>query len=383
MQTKDFGKESPGQLSEISEFWGGKHCFDPDPLPPAWEFPPELWPLLNDANKQLMLLEGVGRSLPNPALLLGPLRDREAILSSRMEGTFATPRELLLYELDPREATSESDPLNQHREVANYAQALEHAVASPLPVGLPLIRQLHQLLLDGVRGSDKEPGRFRTRQVAIGSNARFIPPPPTRLADFLERFDTYLQHERSRYDPLVDCFLAHYQFETIHPFADGNGRVGRLLLTLMIQQRCGLTQPWLHISEYFDRDHDVYCGQMYQVSSTGSWADWIGYCLQGVTEIAAKAVVQCDALRTLRDEHYRRLSQTKGPLRLNEIVEGLFQTPVFSVADLPKRLDISRPTADTYARKLEKLNIVKEIEGHRPKTYYAPEIFAIAYEGLE
>lgn len=383
MQTKDFGPESPGQLREIEEFWGGKHCFDPDPLPPAWEFPEKLWPVLQEAHRQLMLLEGVGRSLPNPAILLGPMRDREAILSSRMEGTFATPRELLLFELAPKEALSENDPVNQHREVANYAKALEHAVASPLPVGLTLIRQLHQLLLDGVRGKDKEPGKYRTGQVAIGSNDRFVPPPGHRLADFLDHFDAYLQLERTGYDPLVDCFLAHYQLETIHPFADGNGRVGRLLLTLMIQQSCGLTQPWLNPSEHFDQDHDEYCGLMYRVSSQGGWAEWIGYCLRGVAIVAARTVERCDALRSLRDAYYQRLAQARGSLRLNEIVEGLFQTPVFSVADLPNRLNISRPTADADARKLEEMGIVREVSDYRPRTYYAPEIFAIAYEGLE
>ena len=193
MQENDFRPNSPGQLVEITEFWGGKHCFEPDSLPPSWEFPERLWPALNEANRQLMLLEGVGRSLPNPAILLGPMRDREAILSSRIEGTIATPKEFLLYELDPREVLSEQDPRNQHREVANYAAALEYGVDSSLPIGLTMIRQLHQLLMDGVRGDNKEPGAFRTRQVAIGTDARFIPPSPERLNDFLSPFANYLR----------------------------------------------------------------------------------------------------------------------------------------------------------------------------------------------
>ncbi|MGL4513906.1 MAG: Fic family protein [Lacipirellulaceae bacterium] len=383
MQYNDFGPHSPGQLSAITAFWGGDRCFDPSPLPPEWRFPEPLWPLLNEANRQLMLLEGVARSLPNPAILLGPMRDREAILSSRMEGTFATPRQLLLYEVDPQLADSEHDPRNQHREVANYAKAFEHAVASPLPVGLTLIRQLHQLLMDGVRGVDREPGKIRTRQVAIGSGARFIPPPPERLADFLGDLNAYLHTESSRFDPLVDCFLVHYQFEAIHPFADGNGRVGRLLLTLMVQQRCGLSLPWLHLSEYFDRDHDEYCGHLYRVSSRGGWSSWIEYCLKGVVELAAQTVQRCDRLRSLREDYYRRLSLTKGAVRLNEIVEGLFRTPIVTASDLPSRMGVTLPTAYKDAEKLESLGIVRLMEGHYPKTYYAPEIFAIAYEGLE
>jgi len=190
MNNKDFGPDSPGSLRAITPFWGGNHCFLPEPLPPNWEFPAELWPDLVEANKQLMLLEGDGRSLHNPALLLRPQRDREAILSSRMEGTFATPRQLLLYQLDPGEASSTADPRNQHREVANYALALDHAVASPLPISMTLIRQLHSLLLDGVRGADSEPGKFRTRQVTIGE--RFVPPAPEVLQDYLDDFDAYL-----------------------------------------------------------------------------------------------------------------------------------------------------------------------------------------------
>ena len=356
----------------MTPFWGGEVCYEPDPLPPGWEFPSDLWPLLNEANRQLMLLEGVGRSLPSPAILLGPMRDREAILSSRIEGTIATPRELLLYELDPKEVQSEADPRNQHREVANYARALEHAVESPLPTGLPLIRQLHHQLMDGVRGDDKQPGAFRKVPVAIGN--RFIPPSPERLQDFLEPFDRYLAPENSKYEPLVDCFLTHYQFETIHPFADGNGRVGRLLLTLMIKERCGLTQPWLHISEYFERDKGRYCDLLYRISSEAAWSEWIAYCLEGVAELAAKTVERCDRLRRLREEHYRRLADTKGSVRLHQIVEDLFRTPIISVVELRRRLNVSRPTADADALKLENVGIIRQLEGHSPKTYY---------EGLE
>ncbi|TWT85881.1 Adenosine monophosphate-protein transferase SoFic [Posidoniimonas polymericola] len=382
MNIKDFGKLAAGSISEITPFWGGKHCFDPEPLPPAWEFPTELWPLLNEAVAQLMLLEGVGRSLPNPTILLGPMRDREAILSSRMEGTFATPQQLLLYELEPIEASTESDPRNQFREVANYVKALEHADSSSLPTGLLLIRQMHERLLDGVRGENKEPGRFRRQQVAIGSDARFVPPPPERLTDFLDELDAYLAAEDRRFHPLVVCFLIHYQFETIHPFSDGNGRVGRLLLTHMIKQQCSLTMPWLHMSEYFSRDHGGYCNYLYRVSCSGEWQNWIEYCLQGVVRLAGEAVLRCDRLRRLRDEHFERLSKTRGAVRLHGIVEGLYQTPVVTIASLPEAYQVTYPTAKADVEKLVKLEILSEWPDKHPKTYYAPEIFDIAYEGL-
>jgi len=383
MKANDFGPNSAGKLSSVTPFWGGNHCFDPDPLPPVWEFSAELWPLVNEANKQLMLLEGIGRSLPNPTLILRPLRDREAILSSRMEGTIASPRQLLLYELDPREAASEDDPRNMHREVANYARALDYAMTSPLPTSLTLIRQLHAILMDGVRGKDRDPGQFRMQQVAIGTSARYVPPAPNRLQDFLDAFDTYLHYDGRKYDPLVDCFLVHYQFETIHPFTDGNGRVGRLLLALMIQRLCGMTQPWLHMSEYYEADHQKYCDLMYRVSTEGAWADWIAYCLIGVAQQAKRTIERCDRLRSLRDDYYQRLAGKPASLRLKQIIDGLFQAPVVAIADLPQSIGVTYPTAKSDVAKLVKAGVLAEFPDHHPKTYYAPEIFAIAYEGLE
>lgn len=383
MQINDFGPQSPGHLAKITPFWGGEFAFEPAPLPPDWEFPHELWPLLAEAKSGLMLLEGVGRGLVNPTILLGSIRDREAILSSRMEGTYATPQQMLLYELDPRVVESEGDPLNQHREVANYARALEHASESSLPVGLPLIRQLHQLLMDGVRGADKEPGAFRNRQVAIGSNARFIPPAAEKLHDFLNDLDAYFHITGKNLDPLVDCFLVHYQFETIHPFADGNGRVGRLLLTVMIQELCGLSRPWLHLSESFGQDHDQYCGLMYRVSSRGDWSGWIEYCLLSVVELAAKTIDRCDRLRRLHESQVERLPARRGDARLRPIVDTLFRTPVLRITELAGRQQVVYRTAQLDVKKLVDAGILAELPDVYPKTFYAPEIFAIAYEGLE
>lgn len=386
MSEKDFGCQSPGSMTRIPLFLGSEHAFNPHPLPPSWEFPNSLWPLLQDATGQLMLLEGIGRTLPNPSLLLRPLRDREAILSSRMEGTYATPRELLLFELDPRQPESESDPRNQQREVANYAGALDLASQSPQSLGLPLIRQLHAVLMDGVRGENKEPGRFRDRQVGIGlrgGNARFVPPAPEKLQDHLDEFDRYIKRHSYTYDPLVECFLVHYQFETIHPFSDGNGRVGRLLLTLMIQQFCGMTRPWLHMSEYFAKDHIEYCEHLYRVSTHAAWEEWVSYCLQGVAALARGTIGRCDRLLTLREDFNARLLETKGAVRLGKIVDYLFNAPMIAVADLPELLEVTYPTAKSDVNKLVKIGVLKELAGRHPKTYYSPEIFAIAYEGLE
>ena len=187
-------------------------------LPPAWEFPNRLWPLLAEAKQQLGLLEGIGRSLPNPGILLRPLEDREAIKSSRLEGTYVTQTELLLFEMQLRESQSDEDPVNAQWEVFNYRKALHQAGTSDLPLSLRLIRDLHRTLLLGVRGRDRMPCEFRRIQVAIGSDYRFMPPPPEVLMECLDPLEKYFHVKTTNIDPLVNCFLIHYQFETIHPF---------------------------------------------------------------------------------------------------------------------------------------------------------------------
>lgn len=172
------------------------------------------------------------------------MADREAIRSSRLEGTYASPRELLLFELEPRESKSDRDPVNDHREVFNYRRALLQGTESELPLSLRLLRELHDILLTGVRGKEKSPGEFRRIPVGIGSEGRFIPPPADAIANCLDDLEKYFHREQAEIDGLVDCFLCHYQFETIHPFIDGNGRVGRLLLAIMMQQRLGMSKPW-------------------------------------------------------------------------------------------------------------------------------------------
>lgn len=386
MQAKDFGESSPGELVQATASWGPDVAFVPTPLPPPWEFPEEIWPTLHAAGNLLNKLDGIGSTLPNPALLLRPLRDREAILSSRMEGTYATPRELLLFERGPGDPGDDDESRNQQREVFNYTRALDLAMRSEFPLGLPLIRQMHSELMWGVRGRDKQPGEFRSWQVGIGKRgktARFVPPPPEQLHDCLEDLDTYLHRESWKYDPLVECFLVHYQLETIHPFSDGNGRVGRLLLTIMIQRLCGLSQPWLHMSEYFERDHEKYCHSLYEVSAGAAWSDWVEYCLEGVAWLAERTIDRCNKLQDLRADFSQRVQKGGGSVRLQQIVEKLFLEPLVSVADLSRELGKSYPTAGADLKKLAAVGIIDELPNHRPRTYYAPEIFAIAYEGLE
>lgn len=239
MRVELFGATKTGQLVPISGGRDVTHAFVPDLLPPDWQWPVTLWPVLLDAHKALASLDGTGKHLPNPSLILRPLQDREAQKSSSLEGTYTEPKQQALFELDPTYPESAEDPINARREVFNYSRALDywHESKRTLPISLRLVRDLHRFLMDGVRGSDKNPGAFRTLQNQIGKPARFVPPPPARLMEQLDSLEKYLHADRP-YDGLVDAFLVHYQFEAVHPFMDGNGRVRRLLLAILIEEWC-------------------------------------------------------------------------------------------------------------------------------------------------
>lgn len=378
MEATRFSSQSPGEVISIGH---GEHAFVPQPLPPDWTFPAGLWPLLAEAKQQIGILEGIGRNLPNPAILLRPLEDREAIRSSSLEGTYATPRELLLFELNPNEATSVRDPENDHREVFNYRMALQHGTTSELPLSLRLLRELHRILMSGVRGKDATPGEFRKQQIAIGSSRRFVPPPPERLMDCLDPLEKSF-HENDEFDPLVQCFLMHYQFETIHPFNDGNGRVGRLLLAIMLQQKCRLTKPWLYLSEFYERYRDEYTQNLFNVSADGNWHGWIEFCLRGTVTQAQETITRCEHLLAIRDSFTNRLADVGGSVRLSQIVDDIFYSPFVRVAALSRRLNVTYPTAKADLERLVQAGILRELPSASPKTYFAPEVFDVAYEQM-
>jgi len=185
------------------------------------------------------------------------------------------------------------------------------------------MRDLHGILLNGVRGRDKTPGEFRKIQVAIGATRRFIPPPPNRLDECLFPLENYLHDAAEGLDPLVFCFLVHYQFETIHPFVDGNGRVGRLLLAIMLQQRCELSKPWLYLSEFFEKHRDEYIDGLFSVSTNGSWTRWVEFCLQATLAQAKSTIGRCRRLLEVRDQFAQRIANVGGSVRLSQIIEGM------------------------------------------------------------
>ncbi len=385
MEPSKFGPNCTGKIVEIS---GGQnvratHAFIPNPLPPQWNWPEALWPLLMKAREELARLDGVGRHLPNPNLLLTPLQNREAQRSSSLEGTIATPQQLALFEIDAEDSALEKDAAEAAREVNNYARALRLSAESSekLPLSLRTIRMLHEVLLEGVRGSNATPGAFRRGQVQIGGNARFIPPPANYLPDCLDQFEKYLHTEKA-FDPLVEAFLVHYQFEAIHPFTDGNGRVGRLLLSLTIKEWCGLAEQWLYMSAYFDRYKDEYIDRLFQISANGDWPAWIEFCLHGVVEQTLDAQQRCANLLALREEYHRRLAEISCSNRISRIVEELFINPVVTAVSLREKTGVTYPTARADIDCLVELGILQEIQlrQRRQRGYYCKDIFKITYE---
>jgi Fic family protein len=355
-------------------------AFIPAPLPRNYNVPLELWPKLAEAREELGRLDGIGQALPDPQLLLRPLQGREALRSSSLEGTYASAEELLLFELDPVEPAAQSDRANDWREVSNYAAAVRRGteLLAELPLSLRLIREMHRELLTGVRGRDRDPGEFRRTQVHLGSDRRYVPPPVNQLADCLDDFERFLNDpEADEMDPLIRTYLAHYQFEAIHPFIDGNGRVGRALLSLCAYQWCRLSHPWLYVSPFFDRHKDEYIDALFAVSTQGAWDGWLSLCLRATIDVCRDAITRCDELRRLRATYHDRADR-RG-VRTHTLVERLFSNPFIRIVDVAEQLNVTYPTAKTDVEKLVGLGILSELEGSYPRAYYAREIFRAAY----
>lgn len=377
MKADLFNSASPGRLIPISI--GTKDfAFVPDPLPRRWDVPLNLWPLLASARESLARLDGIGRTLPDADLLLRPLQRREAIRSSSLEGTYASAEELLLFELEPKEPAAANDRQADWIEVANYAAALRRGTTllESLPLSLRLIREMHKVLMWGARGRDRAPGDFRRNQVHIGADRRYVPPPPNELQACLDDFEYFL-NDADAIDPLIRTFIAHYQFEAIHPFIDGNGRVGRALLALATFKWSGLSRPWLYVSPFFDRHKDQYIDALFSVSTTGDWHRWLTFCLQATIDSCEDSIRRCDRLVSFRDAFHRKADRVSR--RAHPLIEGLFSNPIVRVSDVARRLAVAYPTARRDIDKLVDCGILSELANVYPKAFYAREIFNAAY----
>ena len=376
MDRRKFGQNSTGQLVRISN--PDDYAFVPNALPATLAFSDRLWPLLTDAMEAIGRLDGIGRTLPNPHLLLTPLQKTEALRSSSLEGTYALAEDLLLFEMNPRVPRSTHDQANAWREVSNYGVALKdgYQSLSTLPLCLRVIKNMHKHLLSGVRGRDKRPGEFRQHQVHIGSDRRYVPPPAHMLMGCLDPLEQYLNTEVDL-PPLIRAYVVHYQFEAIHPFMDGNGRVGRLLLALSTYKWCNLFMPWVYMSAYFERYKDEYTDKLFRVSTDGDWDSWIEFCLRGTIAQANDSIHKCDALLRLQRNYADRLSG--GSIRLRQIVDCLFSDPLIGISEAARRLHVSYNTARDDIARLVQARILRQIPDYHPKAFYSAEILNIAY----
>jgi len=378
MQPSDFTEKAPGRpIKTAQDYW----AFVPKPLPPALEIDWDLANTLSEADRSLSELSGVARTLPNPHLLIAPFVRREAVLSSRIEGTQAGFSDLLFFEAAP----SAKPPIEDVKEVANYVSALEHGLArlKDLPVSLRLLREMHERLMHGVRGDSMTPGEFRRSQNWIGppgctlADAAFVPPPVAEMTQALSDFEKYL-HEPPVLPPLVRLALIHYQFEAIHPFLDGNGRIGRLLITLLLCVEGLLPQPLLYLSAFFERHRQEYYRLLMAVSQSGSWTPWIVYFLRGIAEQSSDAVKRANLLLSLRQRYREKMQSARSSALLLQMVDDLFSTPALDVSGASKRLNVTPRAAQLNVDKLIKSGILKEATGRRRnRIFVAAEIIDI------
>ena len=379
MNPKDFRAPAAGKVIRTRT---GYAAFVPAPLPPDLAYDPDLVLLLSRADAALSELSGVGRHLPNPHLLIAPYVRREAVLSSRIEGTRTSLSELLMDEAGvlPREG----DP-DDVREVRNYVTALEYGVRrlKSLPLSLRLVRELHARLMKGVRGDRATPGEFRRSQNWIGrpgstpETATYVPPPPQEMQEALWVWEKFL-HERSRVPDLIQCGLIHEQFEAIHPFLDGNGRVGRLLIPLFLIERGRLSQPLLYLSAYIEEHRQDYYDCLQGVRTDGDWNSWLRFFLTGVAETAQEGVRQACNLMELRERFRAQLRERPKALGL---LDALFVNPFVSVARAARILKVSNPTARQAVQVLQDCGMLEEITGREWNRLYLARPILNAIEG--
>jgi Fic family protein len=361
---------------------GDYAAFVPDPLPPQLKWSQALLRSLSDADRLIGRLAGEGARFPNPHLLIRPFVQREAVLSSRIEGTQATLGELLAAEAG---AVVERSP-DDLREVANYVVALEYGVErlKTLPLSLRLVRELHAKLMKGVRGGSATPGEFRHSQNWIGpagctlANAVYVPPPPGELINCLGKWEKFL-HDRSL-PPLIQAALMHCQFEAIHPFLDGNGRVGRLLIILFLIERKILQAPLLYISAFFEATRRDYYERLQGVYDRGEWNAWIEYCLNGIARQSEDALHRATRINALL-EKWRLAVASSGSRTTVALIDILGRNPYCTVKKIAQQLKVAFTTAQRAVEKLQALNIVTEVtDARRNRLYCARDILDILEE---
>lgn len=369
---------------------GGYKTFIPNPLPPdpPIRFDDELQLLLSKADRALARLDGIVTILPNPDLFIAMYVKKEALLSSQIEGTQASLEGVLEFEAD----LTPKEDINEIKEVVNYIKALNYGIEKlkELPMSLRLIKEIHKILVEGTRGSDKIPGEFRTSQNWIGppgaslTEAIFVPPPPDRVLPAMRELEKFF-HENKQIPPLIKIALIHAQFETIHPFLDGNGRIGRLLITFYLFWNGILSKPLLYLSFYLKKNRAEYYDLLMKVRTEGTWGEWIKFFLGGISEISEEAANTAREIIKLKEDLITKLYEKSiSSVYAVKLIDLLFETPIIDVKNVIEKFNISKETANKLVRKFETIGILREITGkQRYKKYRFKDYVDIIARGTK
>lgn len=351
-----------------------------------------LLPLVGQANAALARYDGLLQGIPNPAVMLSPLTTQEAVLSSKIEGTQATVDEVLEQEAG---LLKEGEKYKDIQEISNYRHALFKAreYLEAYPIRLGFVRELHRILMNSVRGQDKTPGEFRLDQNWIGrqgstmEQATFVPPNPLQLPDYLQAWEQYLDGDDV--DFLLQVAVVHAQFELLHPFKDGNGRIGRILIPLFLYQKRALSQPMFYLSEYLENHRDEYYQRLKAISAERDWDGWIAFFLRAIIEQAGQNIRRVEAIKTLYDEMKVAIQETTRSQYSVHLLDAIFSKPIFRTSDLAQQLTaeygIHDKTAPALLRQLRDAGILRELQpgsGRRAATLCFPRLINLA-EGRE
>ena len=377
MNPADFASDAPGRFVPTI---GGVQAFVPDGLAPQLDLSLTLESMLA-ATQAIGELKGACRRLRSPEILIAPLQRREALTSSAMEGTFSTQDALVLAERGIERADDDAT-----REVRNYLRALNAAVRAlpELPICHRMLLDAHRTLLAGTghgRGANKQPGEYKPDQNWIGGRtiemARYVPPPPVEAKDAMDALESYInRHEPT--NALLDLALVHYQFEAIHPFLDGNGRVGRMLISLMAVERGLLDMPVLYVSPVMERRKDEYIDLMFGVSARGDWTRWLNFFFRCTAESCRETISTIDRLIQLQDEYRAAASQAMRSTSAMTLVEHLFEQPAITVGDAQTVLGLTYPAARKAIDRLIDLGILTEYPDLYPTVFMARSILDAA-----
>ena len=379
MDASLFGSESSGRLVPTI---GGARAFVPADLPPHVD----LVSIINEFGESSASLGGlsdIGSTIVNPHMVIRPLQRNEALRSSAMEGTFSTADDLVMAEVLKDRGSNTAA-----REVHNYIRAIDFAIdeLERLPISHRVITGMHGVLLEessGSRGSHTKSGEYRNNQNWIGSSqiqdARFVPPPAPEAITCMDRLEAYINSDTSPVPPLIAAGLCHYQFETIHPFRDGNGRIGRMLITLQLLSMGLLRSPLLYVSPFVEANKEEYVDAMFAVSSRGDWERWLKFFLKAVKESCSSATATIEKLNKLQDLYRDRLREQTRSVTALTIADHLFERPVISITDAANRCSVSYKSAKKAVDQLIRAGILQPVEGYEnPKLFRAREVISVS-----